>query len=290
MIPVPREWEVLAGQIAAAGGSMVYVVGATDRGKSTFCRYLIESLAPRLPVALIDTDPGQSSVGPPATIGLAMFAGTAAHPAAVHLRFAGSTSPRGQVPVFLSATRRLYDRAQELGACTVIIDSPGYATGTAAEAFHVAMIDMLQPDHLVALQRGRETEPILRTFRRHPAMALHRFHVPEGVRTRSQIERAKNREILFSDYFADAHSSELSLNDIGIFGDIPRTFSSGAWEGRLVCLCDWRLEVLALSIVENLDPLHRCLRVTSPPFHAIDLTAIHIGALMMARDGTHRPL
>ncbi|KQC04602.1 MAG: hypothetical protein APR53_09900 [Methanoculleus sp. SDB] len=287
---VPPEWKTLAGLIAAAGGSTVYVVGATDRGKSTLCRYLIESLAPRLPAALIDTDPGQSSVGPPATIGLATFAGTSTHPSAVHLRFAGSTSPRGHVPVFLSATRRLYDRARELGAGTIIIDSPGYAIGTAAEAFHVAMIDMLQPCHLVALQRGREIEPVLRTFRHHPTMELHRFPVPEGIRIRSQIERARNREKLFSDYFANAHSSELSLDDIGIFGNIPETFSTGAWEGRLVALCDWRLEVLALSIVEKLDPLHRCLRVTSPPFHAGGLAALHAGALMMARDGTHRPL
>ena len=40
--------------------------GATDTGKTTLIRNLASSVAPHLPTAIVDSDVGQSSVGPPA--------------------------------------------------------------------------------------------------------------------------------------------------------------------------------------------------------------------------------
>ncbi|NYT04871.1 MAG: AAA family ATPase [Methanomicrobiales archaeon] len=275
------EWEALASLLEQSGGGCVYVAGATDRGKSTLCRYLTETLADSLPAAFIDTDTGQSSIGPPATIGMAWHPATATRPAAVFLRFTGSTSPRRQIPAYFAAARRLLDHARMLGARAVIIDTPGYVTGPAAEAFHIALIDLVRPDHIVACEHGHEIDPILRTFSSGRAIRIHRFPVSPAVRVRSRIDRARNREMKFKEYFLNAKVQDITLAGCGIFGDLPETLFPGAWEGRLCALCDTDFFVLALGVVETLDPERGCMRMLAPPFDAGRIAAVHIGSLSL---------
>ena len=53
---------------------VVLVIGATDVGKSTFCRFLVDSAVDRgLKTVFVDTDVGQSQIGPPTTIGMKSF-------------------------------------------------------------------------------------------------------------------------------------------------------------------------------------------------------------------------
>lgn len=67
------EWKRLASRIVMPN-QRVLVLGPSDAGKSTFCRYLIDyACAASLKVALVDTDVGQSQIGPPTTIGMKLF-------------------------------------------------------------------------------------------------------------------------------------------------------------------------------------------------------------------------
>ena len=62
---VNQDWRKLANQIVKSQ-QMVLVIGATDTGKSTFCRYLADyALAAGRKVACVDADIGQSGIGPP---------------------------------------------------------------------------------------------------------------------------------------------------------------------------------------------------------------------------------
>lgn len=72
------DWKRVANQIVKPN-QCVLVIGASDSGKSTFCRYLIDfAWTAQLKVALVDADVGQSQIGPPTTIGMKLFDGTQA--------------------------------------------------------------------------------------------------------------------------------------------------------------------------------------------------------------------
>ena len=75
-LDVPPEWEAAAAEILERGRCIVLLVGGAGVGKSSFCRYLAETLARRAEVDVIDADIGQANLGPPATISLARFSGS----------------------------------------------------------------------------------------------------------------------------------------------------------------------------------------------------------------------
>ena len=115
-------------------------------------------------------------------------------PGRAHLRFVGSTSPGGHFLQTLTGAKRLVEKAAELGADATIIDSPGLVFGAVGIEFQVQMIDLLRPTRLVALQHGRELEPLLANFARHPAITIHRIPVSPAAVTRTATERRRYRE------------------------------------------------------------------------------------------------
>jgi polynucleotide 5'-hydroxyl-kinase GRC3/NOL9 len=72
---VLSEWKDLAEELKAQGAGIVYVLGAPDQGKTTFCRFLVQELSADTLTGFLDCDTGQSTIGPPATVGLALYAG-----------------------------------------------------------------------------------------------------------------------------------------------------------------------------------------------------------------------
>ena len=183
MIVTSPEWEAF---LAGFPGGTIYLLGKSDTGKSTFCRYLIERFAPVSRVAYLDGDTGQSTIGPPATAGLAIYDTDPVTPAATYLRFVGDISPRGHLLQGLTALKRLQETAREFHPRVCVIDSPGYVGGDAAREYQVSQIELLRPDHLVAIQEQEELSEILAQFRNHPAIRVHRFRVSPAVKKRSR--------------------------------------------------------------------------------------------------------
>src|SRR5919197_322767 len=76
----------------------IFVVGGVDSGKTTFARRLaLAALESGQSVALVDADLGQSTIGPPGTVGLKLVTGRedleeGAPPDA--MAFVGAISPR----------------------------------------------------------------------------------------------------------------------------------------------------------------------------------------------------
>jgi len=77
MIRIGEGWDdLVAGILRSDAPERVYVVGATDSGKTTLCRYLVDEAAARTRTAYVDCDTGQSRLGPPTTEGMALYPGT----------------------------------------------------------------------------------------------------------------------------------------------------------------------------------------------------------------------
>ncbi|HEV2472773.1 MAG TPA: polynucleotide 5'-hydroxyl-kinase, partial [Chthonomonadales bacterium] len=184
------EWESSLAGLASAQGC-VLVLGGTDTGKTTFSRLLVDRiLGSGGSAAILDADVGQSEIGPPGTLGLELHS-TGARAHAQNLAFLGATSPAGRLLHHAAAVRRLADSAT---VDRLVVDTPGYITGSEARALIQAEFELLSPAHVVALQRGKELEAVLKPISMRKSCQVHRLPIPRVVQVRPAALRAKRRE------------------------------------------------------------------------------------------------
>jgi len=219
-IEVPDAWPGLAARLEVEPG-LTFLLGISDSGKTTLARWLLRALTAsgRL-AALLDGDIGQSTVGPPATAGMALagpgLADATLLPAA--LRFIGAVSPADQMLPLAAAIKALADRASVMGAEVRLVDTTGLVLGPVGRRLKFHKIDLLAPRHLVALQHDGEVEPILRLFEGRSGMVIHRLSVSPHVVVRSQQIRRLYRAERFSECFRGSGPLELSLSDVAVQG------------------------------------------------------------------------
>ncbi len=205
---------------AARAGSRLLLIGRTDSGKSTLAAALAsEGYAAGRSVAVVDADVGQSSIGPPACVGLARVERNCVSlsdltPAAID--FVGACSPVGHLLQAAASTALLAASAREHGAETVVIDTTGLVSGGVARALKGAKIRLVDPDAVVALQEEDEVEHLLAPYRSRSRPRVIRLHISRAVKIRTREERASRRQRSFAAYFARAQPVELSWEDAPI--------------------------------------------------------------------------
>ncbi len=227
--------------INQTGRRHVLVLGGADTGKS----YLVDALAERLAgggaaVAVIDADPGQSRIGPPTTIGLQQPRQPAA--GADALSFVGSISPSGHLLPMLCGVLRMVDRAAREGGELVVIDTPGFVVGPAAEALWRGVIDVLHPavvfvgrDDSGARRRLAGVEPMLE------------LAADEAVMARGSAQRQAYRSETWRRYFGSASERTLDVAQTPVWqmGGTDRPLTPG----QLVSLRDADGADTALGVV-----------------------------------------
>jgi polynucleotide 5'-hydroxyl-kinase GRC3/NOL9 len=198
----------------------ILLLGATDTGKTTFLIWLANTLQSLgRCIAIIDADVGQSSLGPPTTIGLGVMAQPFQSlreltPAALY--FVGSTSPRGHLLPMIVGTKRMADRAQMLAVEQVIVDTCGFVSPEGGQALKYYQIGLVNPDVVVCLQRARECESILLAFRHRQRPRILRFRASPACRRRGMEERRLQRERALQRYFAKPKIVTLSWDDLSL--------------------------------------------------------------------------
>jgi polynucleotide 5'-hydroxyl-kinase GRC3/NOL9 len=98
----------------------------------------------------------------------------------------------------LTGIKRLVDRAFEMGAQKVVLDSSGFMNTDVGREFHFQTIDLLEPDYLVTLQQALEMEPLRASLARR---VKSRLQISQAVVGRSWVERRLYREEKFKRYF-----------------------------------------------------------------------------------------
>jgi polynucleotide 5'-hydroxyl-kinase GRC3/NOL9 len=220
IIEVPDAWRTLSERIVAEGG-VALLLGRSDSGKTTLARWLLSTLtAAGRRVALLDGDIGQSTLGPPATAGLAFATASPAdqplHP--VSLRFVGAVSPPGHMLPLAVALKRLAEKASAMGAEVLLVDTTGLVLGPLGRRLKFHKIELLAPHHLIALQREGELEPILRLFEGRKGMAVSRLPLSPQITPRTSQGRRLYRAQRFFDHFQAAFPLELSLHEVAVLG------------------------------------------------------------------------
>jgi polynucleotide 5'-hydroxyl-kinase GRC3/NOL9 len=208
IIPEPV-WEILFKRLTRHKGISV-IIGATDSGKSTLVRYLIDRfISGNIKVCLVDSDVGQSSLGLPGTISMKLFVSEKdiGDFAFEKMSFVGTLNPAKDIASIIEQTKRLSDLCRERSDA-VLVDTSGLISGEGGRALKSAKMRALKPRHIIAIQRRDELEHILEVIE---GPEIHRIRASAAARMRSVITRTQYRKKKFNDYFGKAASSDFLL-------------------------------------------------------------------------------
>jgi polynucleotide 5'-hydroxyl-kinase GRC3/NOL9 len=214
-------WEKEAKKICEHKGKIA-VIGANDTGKTTIVKYLVEKCAQRgFKVGLIDADIGQSLIGPPATIGMALI--DEYNPASFEklptcLRFIGTISPAGHISPIIEAIKKLADKAEDSGAEIIIIDTTGLISGAVGFELKRRKFELIKPDRIIAIQRSTELEALLTFLKSHINSEISRLPVAEAVKQKSVDYRRDYRYNKFKEYFATSELLEFYFSELDALG------------------------------------------------------------------------
>ena len=219
---IPAAWRRSARRILSEGWRRILVVGATDRGKSSYCKFLVDALLKDArTVSFVDADVGQKDVGPPATVALAELDAAAdfTRAACDALYFVGHINPFAHFLPLVLGTLQMVEAAK---GEFVVIDTPGLVQGRGRVLIGF-QIESLRPDVLVCLERDDELTPIRHAARNCNTLSLHpsRLAAPK-----SPLARRRLREEAFRAHFQGARELELGLGEFiaqrsGLFNGKP---------------------------------------------------------------------
>ena len=212
---VNQHWEKLASRIVKPQ-QVVLVIGSTDVGKTTFCRFLADSaIRQGLKTVFVDAEVGQSQVGPPTTIGMKSLAPESSpvqfNGIADELYFVGDLSPRGHYLEVLTGIRLMVDRARETEADFIIIDTTGYIHDASAVALKQHKIELIRPNHVVCIGRSGELGQITACYSQQDWLNIHYLLPHRNVRSKSSKARSRYRKAQFDAYFGAACNPKLAV-------------------------------------------------------------------------------
>ena len=232
-------WKRLTDEIVKLN-QCVLVLGASDSGKTTFCQYLIDAASDKsINSALVDSDIGQSKIGPPTTIGMKLFqscndaASGSGNEKIVNqhentecpksekpnlsadaLYFVGAISPiRNLLPV-LTGTRLMVDNAKEAGADFIVIDTTGFVHENAAVMLKQQKIDLNRPEHIVCIGRSREMDKIVASYKATDWLSIHHLQPHRLARVKNSHTRRRYRQEKFQAYFKDSVIQHTSFDHV----------------------------------------------------------------------------
>ncbi|RLG52666.1 MAG: hypothetical protein DRN96_02110 [Thermoproteota archaeon] len=214
--PIPESWRSLAEELAAQQKATCMVVGAPDSGKSSLTLFLSNTLAREgKTVGIVDSDIGQSDIGPPGVIGAAVLRAPAPSYSSISLLdgcFIGDKAPAGHLLQVVVGTYRMLDKCRQAGATHVIVNTSGMVYGGAARALKEAKIELIAPTHLAALEAQGELSHILKPIPK--SVECIRLKVSEYARETGRSERIFLRESSMRKFLKDARRTTLNMDEV----------------------------------------------------------------------------
>ena len=276
-------YDTIVARIVERGG-MAIALGGLDSGKTSFCT-MCAAVAVRLgrTVAYIDTDVGQTTVGPPATIGLKFISRPEdvepdALARADTLAFVGSMSPQGHMLPMVVGALKLADQARASGVDLIVVDTTGFISGMSAEMLKFHKIEALRPDFVVGFQRGGELEPILGAVKRALPPEVESLPVPPSVLPRTVDDRTKRRqERLEASFEPPVHRWKVKPSVL--VPPVPPEVDLKALDGVLVGMEDGKGNCVGLGILEWHEDGLRMISALGE-----GAKALRLGALRVAPD------
>ena len=286
-IDIPEEWKEAKEKILKKLGK-VFIAGKTDSGKTTFAFYLVrEALQRNLKIALVDSDIGQSTIGPPTTIGLKFLSkfNDLENLKADFLYFAGDTTPRVCLLEMIAGTKKIVEKALEKNPDLTVIDSCGFISPPFGLSLKLQKISLIEPDFVVLFNQEEETATIEKALYRYKYQPI---KLPPSLKARltSIEERKSNREKAFHKYFKKAKEISLDLNKLSVY---PNIFTSIGDETELIFilvgLFNYHQECQGIGIITGADFKKKEVRVFTPVKDPEKICGLKFGSLKITPEG-----
>jgi polynucleotide 5'-hydroxyl-kinase GRC3/NOL9 len=274
-IVIPSAWVSLSEE--GLEGT-VMIIGASDTGKSTLAGYLYQELCRRgCRAAYLDADMGQSTLGLPTTLNLALSSEPGDDRFPPQGRkvtfFTGSITPRGHMLPTVVGSYRLQKEALLAGAQAVVVDTTGLVDRSqGGKALKQWKIELLAPSVVVGLQRVSELESILWPLRRDGRVRCIELSVSRHVVERSRQARIERRNARLAQYLNLARSRSVSLRQTAVYG--MEQLAAGA----LVAFQDQEGFALGLGVVEEICRGGGTIVVRTPLPDLEDVVSVRFGA------------
>jgi len=263
---------------------VIVFLGGVDTGKTTLVWELAAELSKSCTVGVVDSDIGQSHLGPPTTVGWGIVPPDAGSWEDVEVRgiyFVGALSPQGHLLPTVVGTKLLCDEARSL-CDKVLVDTTGLIWGDVGRILKSTKVDVLDPDLVVGMQKGRELEPILNLWKGMLRPQVLKFQTSPEVRSKTWEMRYTYREEQFRRYFQDARLISIRWREVGIYHLSPERLaeSGDRQKGRIVSLRDRKGKDRALGAVYEVDP-RGVLTVWTPLGDDVEIGGVLFGEVWL---------
>ena len=217
---VPDSWKTVTKEILSRPKPCtVMVLGDIDSGKTSFSAFLINtSLKSQGKPAIVDTDLGQSNVGPPTSIGFSVISEPIADLFSVKpatIVFMGRTSSKGITQRVLSSLTSIMKQNSEGAVDLTVINTDSWIEGDEARTYKAELIRKINPNLVVGIQRNAELEHILHSVEEKGCHVL-RVVTSSVVKRRDRNEHRELREQSYKKYLGKPTMRTLQLNWISL--------------------------------------------------------------------------
>lgn len=213
---------------------VVMVIGSIDTGKTSFCLQLANAAYNAgVPTAVVDADTGQSEIGAPGTIGMAVVdrhVKSLTDLRAKRLYFVGITSPVGHMLESAVGTKKMVDAAKELDAGLIIVDTTGMVDGPLGRKLKTYKTDLVRPDYLIGIEKKHEIDHLLIPFSKIVSTKVRRLAVSEQARRKPVEFRTARRQLNFYKHFHDAPGHIIHLDEVCLWNTWFSTGRPVKWQ------------------------------------------------------------
>ena len=223
--PIPSWWEDLLDKIL---DKITIFIGRTDSGKSSSILYLSnKALLRGEKVSVVDSDVGQSDLGPPGVISSANLKAPVYQMKCLEpdfMYFVGDKSPRGHL---LQMCLGIREALRNVDGKTVLINTTGFVDGAAARILKRAKVELVEPDIVILIEKQEgDLGHLMRSIPKGPQIIRVRSHVRDLIKDRDYrnlSRKASLRRFLKGGMTELFDINELSLENTFLLTGIEKT-------------------------------------------------------------------
>lgn len=200
-------------------GGLIVILGGMDSGKTTVTTMLANKASlMNMKVGVIDADPGQNDIGPPASISCSILLGSRithlSQLSPIRQVFLGYTSLEGNWQRAVEAIRKLVDYLRNAEKADVIlVNTDGWVDGEEAVKYKLTLVKALEPTHVIVMRKGGEVDEIIKGASGLNVIVL---NAPPILRVRNRSDRKVHRDMGYGRYLSPSRDVTFNMSEVPI--------------------------------------------------------------------------